>query len=126
MRLTFFYRSLFIAASAVAGSSGAAALTKGGSGILQKPDLLGIKSKSKSYSSPVIVKRGFLTPFQTHSIRRNENRYTNQCPTALLVEPILLNLSCVDLLRWGAEQCPSDEYENNLPSGVHIFHPSFR
>jgi hypothetical protein len=75
MRLTFFYRSLFTAASAVAGSSGAAVLTKGGSGILQKPDLLGIKTKS---SSPVIVKRGFLTPFQTHSIRRNENRYEHQ------------------------------------------------
>ena len=122
MRLIF-YPQLFFAASAVAGSI-AAVRTMDGSAILQKPDL---DIKSKSSSSLVTVKRGFLTKFQTRSYRRNDDRcerrsvpgckndYVREFGGAFIPRTFMRRL-----VEVGGEQCPSDEYEANLPSGMHV------
>ena len=119
MRLIF-YPQLFFAASAVAGSI-AAVRTMDGSAILQKPDLMNIKSKSSS--SPVIVREGFLTKFQTGSYRRNENRYERRSVPGCnndYVRQLGGAFIPRSFMRRLVEVCPSDEYEANLPSGMHI------
>jgi hypothetical protein len=81
--------------------------------------------KSTNVASMVTVKKDFFSKEETAQIRLNENKYQrmpavgfsgNRMWGGAYVSKSLLRR----LVEEGGEQCPSEEYESNLPSGVHI------
>ncbi len=81
--------------------------------------------KPTNVASMVIVKKKFFSKEETAQIRLNENKYQrmsavgfsgNRMWGGAYVPKSLLRR----LVEEGGEQCPSEEYESNLPSGVHI------
>lgn len=84
-----------------------------------------LKKPPTNVASMVIVKKDFLSKEETAQIRLNENKYQrmpavgfsgNRMWGGAYVPKSLLRR----LVEEGGEQCPSEEYERNLPSGVHI------
>ena len=127
MRLIF-YPQLFFAASAVAGSI-AAVRTIDGSAILQKPDLMDIKSKTT-------VTRGFLTKTQARSYLLRDIHYDRrpECPGCVhqsagnyVRERGIINVPqsfvrrLVDIGSGGDEQCSLEEYELSFSPDMPIY-----
>ncbi len=78
-----------------------------------------------SMASSVRVKKNFLSKSEMYLYRHNENKYEHMPAVGLSGDKTFggahISRSFMRrLVEEGAEQCPSDDYEETLPSGVNI------